>query len=161
MKPDLPPAADEGEVVGVGGRGRVIVGTYDWNNGSDRGWNLGDRYWDEDHLRFSISDGDGNVINAEVDNFFADYKDKWVHVLGVFRPGKEVALYINGNLMDSVPTTITQIASNGTPLRIGARADWARAGLWSGLIDEVRIFDRVLTDSEIAAELTLNDPVQP
>ena len=142
------------------GLGRNIAKTFDWNvaPSPSRRWNLSDEWDNSDHLGFCISDIDSNSVNAEVDGFSANYANEWVHIIGVFRPGEEVALYLNGNLVAQEATTITQIASYSTNFRLGMRCDSSIRGLWSGLIDEVKIWDRALSDFEISTQITCNDP---
>lgn len=63
-----------------------------------------------------------------------------------------VKFYVNGNLVDAVilPYSIMQY-SNNEPLRVGRRKD----GLFfNGIIDEVEIFNRILTNEEIHAIFT-------
>jgi hypothetical protein len=74
--------------------------------------------------------------------------DEWFHIAGVFRPGEAVELYINGELVNSEPTTITtQWIENGLSVNIGRRPQPGTP--WEGDIDEVQIYNIALTTSEI------------
>lgn len=73
---------------------------------------------------------------------------QWVHVAGVFEPGLEVRVYVNGVRTATTPVTITTMHDPDVPARIGARS---YEYYWRGGIDEVRVYDRPLSDDEIAA----------
>jgi uncharacterized repeat protein (TIGR01451 family) len=76
--------------------------------------------------------------------------DAWTHVAGVFdRDQAVLKLYINGILdPNSTPISAPNVTT-ALPLRIGADQSGGRR--FYGLIDELEIFDRALTDAEIAA----------
>jgi hypothetical protein len=60
-------------------------------------------------------------------------------------------MYINGERITDDPTDLTQMNGiNTRAFQIGNRGD-SRADGWSGLIDEVHLFDHALTDEEIMA----------
>jgi hypothetical protein len=74
----------------------------------------------------------------------------WQHVAMVWSSGEQLKFYINGVLdvpTDNQPAT-TGITTGCTKLIIGAGGKDADGG-WDGLIDDVRIYDRVLTAEEI------------
>ncbi|MFC1742328.1 LamG domain-containing protein, partial [Nanoarchaeota archaeon] len=74
--------------------------------------------------------------------------DTWYHVAGTFN-GTHKAVFINGNLENSTVTT-GSIPSFATDLLIGAHAECGYAR-FNGTIDEVKIFDRALTETQIDA----------
>ncbi|HEX8747700.1 MAG TPA: LamG domain-containing protein, partial [Pyrinomonadaceae bacterium] len=78
--------------------------------------------------------------------------DQWYHITVVFTPGN-VKTYVNGALADDF--NFTQGANNGdTPLRIGKHNDDSSLGtrrFFKGQIDEVDVFNRALSASEIQA----------
>jgi len=134
------------------GEGRVVFSNYAWNNGgaNERGLVLGDDYGAVDHFQFKIFDGSGKTASASTTDFFKNYLNKWTQVVGVYRPGKSVKLYINGEEVASTATALSAISYNADiPTRIGARADSDNQGMWSGSIDEVRLYDQALSASEI------------
>jgi hypothetical protein len=68
----------------------------------------------------------------------------WWHVAGVFRPAKSMELYLNGVRVAEKSTT-NRILDNELPLRIGT-------SLWdsfTGSLDEVRVWDRALTQEQV------------
>jgi hypothetical protein len=79
--------------------------------------------------------------NAVSSNTFV--ADQWVHVVGTY-DGTNIKIYINGEWVatQNHPGTITGFA--GT-LSMG----FANGGYWAGSLDEVYIYNRVLTDAEI------------
>lgn len=141
----------------------IIASTYQWENiNTFWGWTLGDDWGCDnggsvacpapDEIFFQISDGTNKRIAASYKGFYSDFGKKWTLVTGVFNPGKDVKLYINGK---EVATTATDINSvnyyTGTPLRIGHRADYIDQGQWDGAISEVKIFNRALSAGEVAS----------
>jgi hypothetical protein len=74
---------------------------------------------------------------------------EWTHV-GCVYDGANIINYINGVSVGSTPLTgsISYPNSNTEPWRIGRRGD-AAPGYFNGRIDEVRIYDRALTASEM------------
>lgn len=70
---------------------------------------------------------------------------RWIHLVGV-ADGNEVKLYVDGVLLDSVPGTVIDPLQGR--LRIGA-ASWGTPNCLTGTLDDIRIYDRALTDEEI------------
>ncbi|HUS83435.1 MAG TPA: LamG domain-containing protein, partial [Dehalococcoidia bacterium] len=70
----------------------------------------------------------------------------WIHVAGTY-DGTTMRIYYNGVFEASTPGP-SGIASNSLSLGIGAQSDATRSFL--GAMDEVRIYNRALSDSEIA-----------
>jgi hypothetical protein len=75
---------------------------------------------------------------------------EWTHLAGVYdAEAKKVRLYVNGRLAGSAPHTTPW---NGADvLRIGTA--------FAGGVDEVKLYDRVLSDAEVSAEVS-RDNVQ-
>ncbi|MEM5811775.1 MAG: LamG domain-containing protein [Candidatus Aenigmatarchaeota archaeon] len=71
--------------------------------------------------------------------------NRWYHIAGVFKGGQFLKTYVNGVLDNSKSTTIAYIASGTKPVRIGRYF----AYYFDGLIDEVRIYNRALSEEEI------------
>jgi hypothetical protein len=78
---------------------------------------------------------------------------RWRHVAATF-DGTTERLYVNGSLVASAPAA-GSMPSSGNPLRIGGNA--VRGQWFRGLIDDVRIYSRALSGSEIRTDL--NTPV--
>jgi hypothetical protein len=78
----------------------------------------------------------------------------WYHVAGTF-DGSELKIYINGILSGTTSFIGTIRPSVDYNLNIGRLADEAQweTRYWSGMLDEVRIWHRALTQSEIIANM--------
>jgi len=72
------------------------------------------------------------------------YDDQWHHVAGVY-DGINMFLYVDGTLDVSQPAT-GSISLNSDPMCIGANGN---GYFFDGLVDEVSIYNRALTASEI------------
>ena len=79
----------------------------------------------------------------------------WTH-LAMTYDGAQLRLFVNGTLVRIVVRT-GLMANSAGPLRIGGNAIWSE--FFNGRIDEVRIYNRALTASEILTDMTA--PVAP
>ena len=84
----------------------------------------------------------------------------WTHVAGTF-DGNEVKCYVNGTLAGSLPFIGTIVPSTSYPLAIGRLADpvWGPDRYFAGLIDEVRIWNRALSETELQSGM--NNHIDP
>ncbi|MCP4288583.1 MAG: hypothetical protein GY792_29870, partial [Gammaproteobacteria bacterium] len=137
---------------GPNGLGRVVVSTHAQNGGGNNrvGWTLGDQIGNDNHFRFRVFGSEGNAT-AEYNGFFTDYANKWVHVTGVYKPGRSVTLYINGVKVAEDTSNVPASIALSDRFKIGARADNTHQGHWDGQIDDVRIIGRALSEREIQA----------
>ena len=93
--------------------------------------------------------------------------NSWSHLAATY-DGSALRLYVNGVQVSSQAATGNIIAS-ADPLRIGGNSIWS-SEFFNGLIDEVRIYNRALTQAEIqtdmntavgsAPTLTITQPAQ-
>ena len=83
---------------------------------------------------------------------FSAATDTWYHVVGV-REGTSVKLYINGVLNNTDAGNSGNMVYSANPrVEIGTKtASNTGSTAWKGIIDEVRIYNRALSDSEIKA----------
>ncbi len=81
--------------------------------------------------------------------------DAWTHVAATY-DGATLRIYVNGALVASRAQTGT-IAVSGAVLRIGGNGSFT-GEFFEGLIDEVRIYNRALSQTEIQNDM--NAPVQ-
>jgi len=72
----------------------------------------------------------------------------WHHLVVTFAPNASVAIFLDGTLATSL-AGVPPITFSAVSMRIGCRAD--DANYFDGLVDEVRVYDRVLTAAEITA----------
>ncbi|TGK88263.1 concanavalin [Leptospira bourretii] len=104
---------------------------------------------------FINSQGNGLVVSDTVTGMFGvsddvtifheGFRNQWMHLCGTYNSGN-VEVYENGVLRvsTSMPTWSTVA---GPSLEVGRRLDGA--GQFSGVLDEIRIYNRVLSLSEI------------
>jgi hypothetical protein len=77
---------------------------------------------------------------------------RWVHVVGVFDPGRALNLYIDGALVAQRLITFTKQCSNDFPVGIGNRPPGANGGdVFRGYLDDIRIYERALPASDVLA----------
>jgi hypothetical protein len=74
----------------------------------------------------------------------------WTH-LAVTYDATTIRLYVNGTQV-ATAASAGNLAVSGNPLRIGGNLIWGE--YYSGLIDDVRIYNRVLTAAEIGTDRT-------
>jgi len=90
----------------------------------------------EEEVRWQI--GGGTVVDYSLDT------SKWNFVVGTGRSGGKMRLFVNGVEVGS--TSITDIPSNTENVLIG----YYPSHLFNGTIDEVRIYNRALSEEEIS-----------
>ncbi|MDP4505321.1 LamG-like jellyroll fold domain-containing protein [Nonomuraea turcica] len=102
--------------------------------------------------RFSNDTTSAQIVRAQSSS--VPQPNTWTHLTGVYNAAtKQIKLYVNGKLNQ---TTSFTTAWNATgPLLIGAGA-WGSAvrAFFPGDIDDVRVFNQAITDSEIASLAT-------
>ncbi|MCU7850958.1 MAG: DUF4347 domain-containing protein [Candidatus Thiodiazotropha sp. (ex Monitilora ramsayi)] len=74
------------------------------------------------------------------------FDGSWHHVVGMVN-GADWSLYVDGTLADSINNGFIGNIDNSNTLRIGASS--ASHNEYDGLIDDVRLYDRVLTTTDI------------
>jgi hypothetical protein len=84
------------------------------------------------------------------DTAFPITSHTWTHVATTYE-GSEQVLFKNGLPVYRRDETGGSMGSNGNKLLIGARGNTSPYNFFGGMIDEVRIYDRALSHSEIQA----------
>jgi hypothetical protein len=79
----------------------------------------------------------------------------WHHIVGVY-DGSHILLYTDGVLQGTQAQT-GNISAFSTPFRIGTNTDFSRN--YSGSIDEVRIYNRALSSSDVTQLYDITPPV--
>lgn len=74
--------------------------------------------------------------------------ENFTHITGTF-DGSTVRLYKDGQLAGEREFLGNYTADPGVPLRIGSAAFCSSCNRWSGIIDDVRMYNRTLSDDEI------------
>jgi hypothetical protein len=135
--------------------GCMVASDYKYAVGND-GWRLGGDYLNPTNMGFNVWNS-GNNTSCSVSDFLSTYLNQWVHVCGVYSGGNYVYFYVNGikvaEDVTSIPSSIGYQSS--VYLRIGARSD-DTSHRWRGNIKDVRIFNKVLSASEILNYATGN-----
>ena len=75
--------------------------------------------------------------------------NEWVHIVGTF-DGSMMRMYLNGVLKNSMPARM-KIGRCEDPLAIGENSVGGGCRRFTGIIDEVRLYDRALSDEEVKA----------
>ena len=75
---------------------------------------------------------------------------QWHHIVGVYDTARgKTSIYIDGNKENETANVNAAIVATQSDLRIGD--DWASKQKVKGIIDEVRLYNRALSDAEIKA----------
>jgi len=100
----------------------------------------------------------GSRIYTNVDSYGRIYSNnpvsfsEWHHISLTFNRGN-AAIYIDGQLDNSETLSVSSIMNDGQPFMIGAFWDYCLGGIQSkldGMIDEVMLYDRALSEAEIS-----------
>lgn len=114
---------------------------------SDRGWNLNVENDGKAVLQLALEPSG----QMEVSTGKALPTGKWLHLAGTFEPGKAMRISVDGVEQGAVTTGVpTNIRNSPSPPNLGRRGGDGCCGL-IGEIDDVRVFNRTLTPSEVAA----------
>ena len=127
---------------------RGLIGK--WSVGGQRAFWLGQRNTDGGHLRFGLSfNGSGEVALDTPSGVIGNHC--WQMITAIWdETTKEHKLYVNGVLKASaVRAGQTMTTPRSSPLAIMALND--NANQFYGTADDVRLYNRVLTDDEIRA----------
>ncbi len=131
---------------------RAIVSKYDNNDSTGRSWALGINA--NGTVSWGVQNGfDDTCRYVNTPNPIPT--GVFTHVTGTFDPNtQDVKIYINGvdtnaTLESGCNSTVTSIGTKPTtPVEIGAYFNYSGA-FFNGVIDEVEIFDRALTPTEV------------
>ena len=110
---------------------------------------------------FNIRDDGSNVFQSSGANSVAD--GTWHHVAGILNQDVDnLSLFVDGLLIDTSSTVgLTTITDSGSPLEIGRTFIQGWASPWryfNGSIDEVRIYNRALSVSEVGQLASIPEP---
>ncbi|GAA3817907.1 hypothetical protein GCM10022226_43080 [Sphaerisporangium flaviroseum] len=106
-------------------------------------------------FRKADADADGTT-GAQAVSDAAGERGVWTHLTGTYDGiTRRLRLYVNGRLQQSQPASTATPWDASGPLEIGrARRDGAWGGYFTGDLDDVRVWDRILSDDP----RTVNDP---
>ncbi|MDM8559048.1 LamG domain-containing protein [Candidatus Parabeggiatoa sp. HSG14] len=121
------------------------VGYYNAGDGED-GFLL--RYQHNGSIYFILGDSSGNNEAYSLAKHHLG-NDKWHYVANVW-DGSEMFLYVDGKLVDSKPYEVrSKYHWKPVRLTVGAYPSDTSIGTFKGQIDDIRIYNRALTDVEI------------
>lgn len=94
---------------------------------------------------------DGTFTNAvNLANAVPLSLDQWLHVAGTYQPGQSMKIYLNGMLLQQLTTGVpNQLFNSNSDLWMGLQFDSSAANHLPGIIDEVALYNRALSASEI------------
>ncbi|MDP8888154.1 MAG: PQQ-dependent sugar dehydrogenase [Thermoproteota archaeon] len=96
-------------------------------------------------LRFGVFNTNGTLFSPTQIQIPTD---KFTFITGTF-DGSRVRLYVDGLLVGETEFLGEYNGDPGLPLRIGSAAYCSSCNRWSGIIDELRMYDRTLGEDEI------------
>ncbi len=124
-----------------------VLGKDAWNGGTNLHLVIHDNLG---HIGFGLGIGDGytSVFQTSIE---VVPRETWTHVAATYN-GSLMRVYINGFLDSSLPWT-SGLSSNTNPLTIGSKNPPYLGYFFNGTIDEVRIYDRALSQQEIQNDM--------
>jgi glucose/arabinose dehydrogenase len=124
------------------------------NAGYTAGWLFDISNTTSQSIRFGVANTNGTLYSPDQEVSMPDdgrddrnIMAPFTHVVGTF-DGSTVKLYRNGMLLGSIPFNGTYNADPNVPIKV-AMASFNFANPWGGMIDELRIYNRALTDQEV------------
>jgi hypothetical protein len=100
----------------------------------------------DDDVSFFVRDANTDMHNVGGTGSLG--RNEWIHLAGSY-DGNQVKLYINGELDNASTEGLFSILADTNDLSIGNRSD-ANDRAFIGTVDDVRVYNRALLDSEIA-----------
>lgn len=120
--------------------------------GGSRGWSLNveNSSGPGKSGAFMVASGANALVSVVTTTSLAS--NQWVHLCGVYEPGVALRIYTNGLLNNENTVNVPAAQYNNTlNVTIGGRPSGGVDNPFNGLIDEVRVFNRALTEAEIQA----------
>ncbi len=118
-------------------------------NGGKESWGLeifGNGYSSSTGNNLTFHSGNGSDAKKLISPVNLE-AGKWYHVVAV-NDGNNQSIYINANLSSVTPSTGNVYSSNNAPIHIG-KTNPGNTFFFPGDIDDIRIYNRALSDSEI------------
>ena len=98
-------------------------------------------------LRFGVPNSNGTIFAP--DEVSLNAGDEFVHIAGTF-DGTELIIYKDGAEAGTATFGGNYTVDPGVPVRIGSAAYCSSCNRWSGIIDDVQIYDRALEPEEVS-----------
>src|SRR5918996_5008964 len=106
-------------------------------------------------LRFGVFNTNGTLFSPAQIQIPTE---KFTLITGTF-DGSRIRLYMDGLLVGETEFLGEYNADPGLPLRIGSPAYCSSCNRWSGIIDELRMYDRALGDAEVKQLFNMSSDV--
>lgn len=133
----------------------TLIGQFNGQIANDRKWLFGYRSANTQRgISYYLFDNSGNspTTNFATLNWNPS-QSSWYHIVWVFNSGNSIKTYINGILNSDVAITLTNINNSSSSLLTkignGIDIDVVQNLPWNGKIDDVGIWNRALTPSEV------------
>ena len=137
-----------------------ILGKCSQNDWSYAAYALGRTRWVYDGtFRARLRNNSGT--NPEFGGITQPQANQWYH-LALIYDSMEASLWVNGVKEGSIPFSGTLVSLDPTnaPLRIGTMKGISdNQYVWNGIIDDVHIYNRALTNSEVTQLYSLTEPI--
>ena len=100
-----------------------------------------------DHtIRFVVTENSGKIISSPDVTLGSD---KFHHIVGTFN-GSAIAVYRDGQLVGQTKYSGNYVGSPDLPLAIGSSSYCETCNVWTGILDDLRIYSKVLDKNEIS-----------
>jgi glucose/arabinose dehydrogenase len=96
-------------------------------------------------LRFVVLNDGANQFSTNEAHLSSD---KFYHIVATF-DGLYLSIYENGDLLGKTRFNGTYISNPNVPLRIGGDAYGLTSNPWSGIIDDLRLYNKSLSENQI------------
>ncbi len=131
-----------GMIVNKGGTGSELPG---------KNVNYGIWFTSEERLRAGFESADGTDYYVTHQNTYSD--GNWHYVVLTY-DGSALRLYLDGTQLGWRPISAVPETSGTMPLRIGANSQ-AESGYFNGQLDEIRVWNRTVSASEVSSQYQL------
>lgn len=136
----------------IAGSRHMIASKYNFGNANQRAYRLAHESGDNTIQWIVSPDGSLNTSTNQVFSNSAVPLDEWHHVCAVFDgSAQELLIYIDGQFDVLKSVTYSTIYDSPAPFMIGATSqNNTPEQFFNGQIDELRVFERALSEEEIA-----------
>lgn len=125
--------------------------------GNQRSYNLRLHHTTMNALSTEVSSNGSFQIGTSSTEIHSDgilKEGQWHHAAITFKAGEFLRMYVDGVMVsESNAAATANLFDNNTPMRIGTDFNDEAKRFFDGIIDEVAVFNRVLTDAEIQAAM--------
>jgi Concanavalin A-like lectin/glucanases superfamily/Family of unknown function (DUF6298) len=139
------------------GAGARIISKAIGGSNEDHYWMLSTDQFTTLRFRLNTDDGSGPLVTALMSDQYVFGRYEWTHVAATW-DGSMMRIYKNGNVVASVAKGGTISTNDTVGVAIGNQPAGAGSYPWDGMIDDVRIYDNALSETEIEWLMELGGP---